>query len=121
MDDVHRVHVHFRQPFHHSLELPGDVVEIEVVALDWISLWPDLLAGEFIAAAVDGVEQALGEVRARAEKLHLLAHEHWRNAAGNRAIVAPRAAHERVALELERAGVNGYFRGEFPEMLRQSR
>jgi hypothetical protein len=107
MDDVHRIHIHLGQPFHHPLELAGDIVKVEIVALDRFNLWPDLLAGEFVAPAVDGVKEALGEVRARAEKLHLFAHEHWRNATGDRAIVTPRDAHQRVVFELQCAGVNG--------------
>jgi hypothetical protein len=121
VDHVHGVDIHFSQPFHHALELRCHVFKIEVVALDWVDFRPDLLAADLVAAAVDGVEKAFGEVRAGAEELHLLAHEHWRNTAGNCAVIAPRAAHGRVALELQRAGINGDFCGEFPEVVRQPR
>ena len=122
VDDVHRVHVHARQPVHHSLELRRRRRRTRGSRpVTGSNVRADLLAGDFVAAAVDGVEKALGEVRARAEELHLLAHEHRRNAAGNRAVVAPGAAHERVALELQRAGIDGDLRGELPEIVRQPR
>src|SRR5262249_45495477 len=71
--------------------------------------------------SVDRVKQALGEIGARAEELHLLSHEHGRNAARNRAVVAPCAAHERIALELQRARVDRDLRREPAEVIRQSR
>ena len=90
MDDVHGVDVHARQPVHHLVEPLDHVVEVEVVALDRLERGRDLLAADLVAAAVDRVEQALRQVGARAEELHLLADQHRRDAAGDRAVVAPR-------------------------------
>ena len=62
----------------------------------------DLVAGDLVAAAVDGVEQRLGEVHARAEELHLLAELHRRHAAGDAVVVAPMRPHQVVVLVLQR-------------------
>ena len=97
------------------------VVEVEHVALDRFERRSDLLAADFVAAAVDRVEQALRQVGARAEELHLLADDHRRHAAGDRPVVAPRAAHDLVAFELERARVDGHLRREAAEAVRQAR
>ena len=66
----------------------------------------DLLAADFVPAAVDRIEQTLGQVGSRAEELHLLADQHRRHTAGDGAVVAPGAAHDLVAFELNRAGVD---------------
>ena len=118
---VHGVHVDAREPLHHPLEPPQHVVEVEHVARDRRERRPDLLAADLVAPAIDPIEQTLGEIGARAEELHLLAHAHRRHAARDRAIVAPRAAHDLVALELERAGVDGDFRGVAAEAIGQAR
>ena len=76
VDDVHRVDVNTGEPLHHALELRQHVVEIEVFALDCAVLRTYLFACDFVAAAVDRIEKALGEVRARPEELHLFAHQH---------------------------------------------
>src|SRR5205814_1494303 len=94
---------------------------LEIVALNRVDLWPDLLAANFVAPAVDGIEKTLCEIRARAEELHLLSHQHGRDAAGNRAIVAPRSTHERVAFKLQRARIDGDFRGKLAKVVRQTR
>src|SRR4029453_7398398 len=96
-------------------------IELQIIALNWIYLRSNLFPTELVAPAVDCVKQTLGEIGARTEKLHLLSHEHGRNAARNRAIVAPRAAHERIALELQCARVDGDFRCELAKVIRQSR
>ena len=121
VDDVHGVHVHARQPVHHLVEALDHLVEVEVLPLDRLRGGADLLAAHLVAAAVDGVEQALGQIGARAEELHLLAHQHRRHATGDRAVVAPRPPHDFVALELERAGVDGHLRREPPEAVRHPR
>jgi hypothetical protein len=64
-----------------------------------------LVAAYFISAAVDGVEQRLGEVHAGAEELHLLAESHRRDAAGDAVVVTPVGPHQVVVLVLDRRGV----------------
>src|SRR5206468_5794174 len=95
------------------------LIEIQVLALDRAVLWPDLIAGYFVATTIDCIEQTLREVRARTEELHLFAHQHRRDTTGNSAIVAPRAAHNLVAFELNRAGVDCHLRRETAKALRQ--
>src|SRR6516225_11610495 len=116
MDDVHRIHVHAREPFHHRLELRGDVIKVEIVTLDGIDFGSDLFSAELVASAVYGVKQTLREIRARTKELHLLAHKHRRNATGDRPVVSPRPAHKRVALELQRTRIDGDLRGELAKI-----
>ena len=66
-----------------------------------------LLALEFIHAAVQGIEQALGEVGARAEELHLLADAHGGYAACNAVVVTPVRAHQVVVFILDGRRLNG--------------
>ena len=121
MNDVHGIDVHLCQPFHHPLDLSDDVIELEVVALNRINFGANLFAADLVAAAINGVKQALCEIGARAEELHLFPDKHWRHAARDRAIVSPRSAHERVAFKLERARVDGDLRSKLPEAVRKPR
>ncbi len=101
MDAIHRMHVGAGEPLHHIVEFRMDVVVIEFLANDRRSRWSDLLARNLVAAAIDGVEQRLGEVHASAEKLHLLSQPHCRNAARNAVIIAPIGTHEVVVFVLQ--------------------
>src|SRR5439155_1426038 len=83
--------------------------------------WSDLLAGKFVATAIDRIEKCLRQVRAGAKELHLFAHQHRRDTTGNSAVIAPGATHRFIALELNRAGFDCYLRGEAAEWIRQSR
>ena len=112
VDDVHGTHVHPREPVHHLFEAHQDVVEVEDVPCHRGEGRRDLFAAHLISAAVDRIEQALGEVGASAKELHLLAHDHWRHAAGDGAVVTQGAAHQLVALELDRTRVDGDLRGK---------
>ena len=76
VDDVHRSDVNAGEPLHRRFEAVEDVVELEVIPLHRLRDRRDLLARHLVAAAVDCIEQAFGEVGASAEELHLLAHQH---------------------------------------------
>ena len=89
VDAVHRMHVGARQPLHRGVELGQHLVVVEDVAGDRQRRGRDLLAGHLVPAAVDGVEQRLGQVDPGAEELHLLAEPHGRDAAGDAVVVAP--------------------------------
>ena len=102
MDAVHRVHIGARQPLHHAIELLEHLVIVEHVAGDGRRRRRDLIAGDLVAAAIDRVEQGLGEIHARAEELHLLAELHRRDAAGDAVVVAPVRPHQVVVLVLQR-------------------
>src|SRR5262245_46069880 len=84
------------------------------------SWWRNLLAAELISAAIDRIQQTLREVCARTKELHLLANAHRRNTTRNRSIISPRVAHDLVAFELNRAGVDGDSGGETTESLGQA-
>ena len=79
----------------------------------------DLIARHLVAAAVDGVEQRLGEIDAGAEELHLLAEPHRRNAAGDAVIVAPMRPHQVVVLVLQRRRIAADLDAVALEILRQ--
>ena len=119
VDDVQRVHVHAGEPLHHVVELAHNVVVVERVALDGAILRADLLLGDLVHAAVERVEQALGQVRAGAEELHLLADAHGAHAAGDGVVVAMVHAHEVVVLVLDGARSDGGLGAELLEGLRQ--
>ena len=76
VDDVHGVDVHAGEPVHHPVELVNHVFEFEDVAFHGFEGGTYLIAADLVPAAVDGVEQTLREVGARAEELHLLADQH---------------------------------------------
>ena len=121
VDDVHGVDVDVGEPVHHPLVSAEHVVELQELALHRLGRGPDLFAGDLIASAVDRVEQAFREVGPGAEELHLLADHHRRHAAGDGPVVAPGAAHDLVAFELQRAGVDGHPGRKAPEPVRQAR
>ena len=77
VDDVHGADICARQPVHDLLEPLDDIVEVQIISLDGLRRGRNLLARDFVAAAVDCVKQGLGEIGAGAEELHLLAHCHW--------------------------------------------
>ena len=108
LDEVQDVDVEVGEPVHHEVELVHDLVVVEVLAGDGRVLRADLhvvalLVHELLVlAAVDGVVQALGEVGAGAEELHLLAGLGGRDAAADGVVVAPDRTHDVVVLVLDR-------------------
>ena len=119
VDAVHRVHIGAREPFHHAVELFEHLVVVEHVAGDRRRRRRDLIAGDFVAPAVDGVEQRLCEVHAGAEELHLLAELHRRHAAGDAVVVAPVGPHQVVVLVLQRGRLAADLDAVALEVLRQ--
>ncbi len=119
VDDVQRIDVSAGQPVEHVIEARHHFVVVEHVGRDRRERRSDLLAGHFVAAAVDRVEQRLGQIDAGAEELHLLAGTHRRNAAGDGVVVAPVLAHHIVVLVLDRAGLDRLLRAVVLEALRQ--
>ena len=73
MDAIHCMHVSACKPFHRTVELLHHLVVLEYVAGNGGGRRGDLIARDFIAAAVDGVEQRLRQIYPRPEELHLLA------------------------------------------------
>ncbi len=105
VDTVHCMHVGAGQPLHGVVELLHDVVVVEEIAGNRQCLGGDLIAGYLIAAAIDRIEQRLGEIDAGAEELHLLAEPHGRDATGDSVVVAPERSHQIVVLVLQRGRV----------------
>ena len=76
--------------------------------LGWILGHLDLLAGDFVAATIDGVQQRLCQVDPGAEELHLLADPHRGDTAGD-GRASPRLAPDQiVGLVLNGGGVDGH-------------
>src|SRR6185437_11381780 len=73
---VHGVDVDASEPSHHLLELVYHVIEVKVLAHYGNILRPHLLPCNFVPATVDGIQEALGQIRSRAEELHLLSQKH---------------------------------------------
>ena len=101
MNAIHRMHIGLREPLHHGVELGEDLVVIEIVARHGQSRGGNLLAGDLVSAAIDGIKKAFCQVHARTEELHLLAEAHGRHATGDAVVVAPEGPHEIVVLVLE--------------------
>ena len=118
--DLECIDIDLREPAHHLLELVHHVVIFKIIACHRGICRGNLLAANLVAAAVDGVEQALGEVRAGTEELHLLPYAHRGDAAGYAVVVAIFNAHEVVVLVLDCAGLYGYLRAVALPGLRQT-
>ena len=109
VDDVQRLDVGAHHPVEHLLVALPDLVEVQRALARDRGVQPglgDLLPGDLVAAAVDRVEQRLAGVDAGAEELHLLAHPHRGDAAGDRCVVAPALTDLRVGLVLDRGGLD---------------
>src|SRR5688572_8714706 len=121
MNDIHRVDIDFSKPVHHFFKPLEHVIENEEVTLDRFTLRPDLLAAYLVASPVNRIEKTLGQVGARAKELHLFAHQHRRYTTCNGPVVTPGAAHNLIAFELNRAGVDRDFGPETTKRIRHSR
>ena len=119
LDEVQHVDVQAGQPVQHLHILGQHLVVVQVLAGDGGIVGAALLVALLVHAAVDGVQQALGEVGAGTEELHLLAGLGGRHAAADGVIIAPHGLHHVVVLVLDAAGVDGDLGGVLLEVLRQ--
>ena len=119
MDNLQCVDIHLGQPTHHLLVLRHHLVIIQIFARNRFEAWSHLYAGALVAPAVDGIQQALGQVGARSEELHLLADFHRGNAAGYAVIVAIVHAHQVIILILDGRRVDRHLGTELLPILRQ--
>src|ERR1051326_7792079 len=94
VNDVHRIDVDFTQPIHHSVKSLQDMIKIEVVTGHRSNCRPNLVAADFVSAAIDGIEETLCQVGASAKELHLFSNQHWRHAARNGSVVSPGGSHD---------------------------
>ena len=108
VDDVDGVHVELRHVGEHLFVVAQHlgVVQHLVLIQGDVGHHPDALL--LVHAAVDGVQQALGQVGPGAEKLHLLAHRHGGHAAGDAIVVPVHGAHQLVALVLDGVGPDAH-------------
>ena len=106
LDEVQHVDVQAGQPVQHLDVLGQHFVVVQVLAGDGRIVGAALLVVLLVHAAVDGVQQALGQVGAGAEELDLLADGLVGHAAGDAVVVAAaHLAHQVVVLVLDGAGV----------------
>ena len=101
MDDVQGVHIEPCQPFHHVVEFLHHIIVLQVFCVYRAVSGAYLHLHALVHAAVDGVEEAFGQIGPGAEELHLLAHPHGGNAAGDGVIVAVGSPHQIVVLVLD--------------------
>ncbi|KAF5054332.1 hypothetical protein DSECCO2_389240 [anaerobic digester metagenome] len=104
MNDVQRIDIQLGKPAAHRFKAIGHGSIVQVFIGDGSQLGTDLLPALLIAAAVDCIEQGLGQIDACAEELHLLADPHRRDTAGNTVIVTVVDSHQIVVLILNRGG-----------------
>ena len=76
MDYIQGIDIQTRQPLHHVIILAHYIIIIQIISLDRTVLGTYLNLEALIHAAVDCVQQALGQIGACAEELHLLADSH---------------------------------------------
>ncbi len=119
LDQVQHVDVQAGQPVQHLDILGQDLVIVQVLAGDGGVVGAALLMALLVHAAVDGVQQALGQIGAGTEELHLLAGLGGRHAAADGVIIAPDGLHDVIVLVLDRAGVDGHLGGVLLEVLGQ--
>src|SRR5580704_7356862 len=119
VNDVHGIDVHACEPLHHSFELVYYLVEIQVLIFDGTSR-SYLVSGDLVSAAVDSVEEALGEIGSCSEELHLFAQQHRRYATRNGAVIPQCAPHDFVAFKLNGTRVDRHLGGKIAEPVGQS-
>ena len=119
VDDVHGVDVSLCQPGPVEVDALDELVVVQVLLGPHGHFGAHLVALQLVPAAVDGQQHQLGQVGPGAEELHVLAHAHGGNAAGNGVVVAVDRAHHVVVLILEGVGVAGDLGGKALPVLRQ--
>ena len=119
VDDVQGIDIYLGQPLHHIFVFVHYIVKIQIFRGYGAVLGAYLLAADFIHPAVDGVEQALGQVGPGAEELHFLADAHAGYTAGNGIIIAMGYPHQIIVLILDGGGLNGSLGTEPLKVLRK--
>eukprot|EP00123_Amoebidium_parasiticum_P011590 comp20802_c0_seq2/m.27381 comp20802_c0_seq2/g.27381 ORF comp20802_c0_seq2/g.27381 comp20802_c0_seq2/m.27381 type:complete len:542 (+) comp20802_c0_seq2:380-2005(+) len=117
VDAVHGVDVQLRHPIHSRVVVLHHLVVLERAVGGCNELGPNLLAGNLVLAAVHRVKKKLGKVAACTKELHLLAHSHTGDTAGNAVVRAVVFAHLVVVLILHRGGVDAGLGAELFEPL----
>ncbi len=111
VDEVQRVDIYATQPVHHLVEAGHKFVVGDHVALNGRQGGTALLAGLGVDTARNGIGEALGEIGACAEELHLLAGLRGTHTAADAVVIAPHGTHHIVVLILYAAGCYADFCG----------
>ena len=126
LDQVQDIHIDSCQPVHHEIILVHNLVVIKILGSDRRVLRTNLhrLAVLchvlLVLTAVDRVEQALRQVRAGAEELHLLTCLGSGYAAADAIVIAPDRTHHIIVLVLDGRCVNGDLCRVLLEILRKT-
>ncbi len=107
VNDIQRIHIHAGQPAHHVMIPLHHLVIFQIFRRDGLILRSHLHLADFIYAAVNGIEQAFGQVGPSAEKLHFLSNPHGGDAAGDGIIVPVAHPHQVIVLILDRRRLDG--------------
>ena len=100
LDQIQDIDIETGQPIHHQVKLVHHFVIIQILGANGSELRSALYLELLIHTAVDRVEQALGQVGAGSEELHLLTGLRCRYAAADGVIVSPYRLHDIVILVL---------------------
>ena len=121
VDQVQGVHIDAGEPVQHNVVLVHHILVVQVVASNGGQFRANLHAGHqaafFVLAAVNGVEQGLGQVGAGAKELQFLAGLGGGHAAADAVVVAPDGTHHVVVLVLDRTCGHRDVGGVFLEVL----
>ena len=119
VNDVQCIDIDLSQPFHHITETFHDFIIVQIFCSDGAEFRSHLFFGDFVHAAVDGIEQTFRQVCPGAEELHFFAQAHRGYTAGNGIIVSVGHPHQVVVLILDGRGGDGGFCAEPFEILRK--
>ena len=119
VDQVQGVYIEPCQPLHSQIELLLDLVVVQVFGLNAAGVGGHLLLMLQVPAAIDGVQQGLGQVGTGAEELHFLAGLGCGDTAADGVVIAPDRTHNLVILILNGRGGHGDVGAVFLEVLRQ--
>ena len=108
VDDIHRVGVQLCGIGQHLVVILPDLLIVQHLVGDGLDAGDDPGPGPLIHAAVDGVQQALGNVAPGPEELHLLPHRHGGHTAGNRVVISVHRAHDIIIFILNGVRGNGH-------------
>ncbi len=120
MDEVQCLNIDSSEPLHHIHEARHELLVGHDITLDRTVSWTYLLTCLTIYATADGIGQALGEVSAGTEELHLLTSLSSTDAAADAVVVAPYRTHHVVVLILDTACLHGDHRSIALESFRQT-
>ena len=111
MDDVQSLNISLRQPFKSLLIVGYNRLEAEGSVFIELQRGQDALinntqACHFITPVIKGIKECFSRVHTRSKELHLLAHAHRGNTAGNSCVIAPVAADILIGLILDSRSIN---------------